>query len=79
VAEVLIVEAILCASSVTFAILAIELKNTIHAILALLLFTVALGLLYLVLGATYAAVFQISIYSAAMTTLFLVAEYVTRR
>lgn len=74
-----LIELLLCIISVVFAILALELKNTIHAILALLCFTAALGLLYLTLGATYVAVFQISIYSAAMTVLFLIAEYVTRR
>lgn len=75
----ILVEILLCIIAVVFAILALELKNTIHAILALLCFTAALGLLYLVMGATYVAVFQISIYSAAMTVLFLIAEYVTRR
>lgn len=75
----ILIEVLLCIIAILFAILALELKNTIHAILALLCFTAALGLLYLIIGATYVAVFQISIYSAAMTVLFLIAEYVTRR
>jgi len=75
----LIIEVLLCIISIIFAILALELKNTIHAILSLLCFTAAIGLLYLTIGATYVAVFQLSIYSAAMTVLFLIAEYVTRR
>lgn len=74
-----VLETVLCAISVILAILIIRIENTIHAILALLFFTLAIGILYFLMGSSYVAVFQIAIYSGAMTMLFLVAEYLTRR
>ncbi len=72
-------EILVCAISLILAILVVTLKDTLHAILALLCFTISIGILYFLLGSPYVAVFQLAIYSAAMTMLFLVAEYLTRR
>lgn len=74
-----VLETVLCAISIILAILIIRIENTIHAILALLFFMLAIGILYFLMGSSYVAVFQIAIYSGAMTILFLVAEYLTRR
>ena len=75
----LILETALCIISIVLAILVMKVEDTIHAILALMGLTLVLGIIYLLLGAFYVGVFQLSIYTAAMTIVFLIAEYVTRR
>jgi len=73
------IEPILCVMSIVFAVLSLKLRDTIHAILALLCFTISIALLYFIMGAHYVAIFELSIYSGAMTTLFLIAVYMLRR
>ena len=70
---------ILSIISIILAIFTIKAKDTIHAILALMGLTLVIGIIYLIMGAFYVGIFQLSIYTAAMTIVFLIAEYVTRR
>jgi len=76
---VIILFLILSIISIILAIFTIKAKDTIHAILALMGLTLVIGIIYLIMGAFYVGIFQLSIYTAAMTIVFLIAEYVTRR
>ena len=74
-----VVELVLCVIAMISAFLSLKLRDSFHAILSLLCFTISIGLLYFVMGANYVAVFELSVYSGAMTVLMLVAVYMLKR
>ncbi len=76
---VAIIEILLCIIAVLLAILSLEAKDLIHGVLILAAFTVVIGVLYFLMGSTYVAVFQISVYAAAMTILFIAVVFMVRR
>jgi NADH-quinone oxidoreductase subunit J len=55
------------------AVLAVELKNLMHAIVCFCGMCVFLGGLYAILNAPYVALFQILIYVGAVVVLFVIA------
>ena len=74
----LVAEIGLLAVTVLLAILAVELKKLVHAIVVFCGFGVTIGLLFLLLEAPYVAVFQFSIYAGAITALLLAAEAIVK-
>ncbi|MCD6535701.1 MAG: NADH-quinone oxidoreductase subunit J [Thaumarchaeota archaeon] len=56
-----------------FAILAVELRDLLKAILAFTGVSIVLSAIFYLLGAPYLAVFQLLIYAGAVTVLFLAA------
>lgn len=62
-----------------FALLAVELKYILHAILSLCGMCVAIGGLFWILNAPYVAVFQLLIYAGAIIVLFIAAVMLTTR
>ena len=61
------------------AISAIELKNLLHAAISFCGMCIAIGALFWLLDAPYAAVFQILVYAGAVVTIFLAAVMLTTR
>ncbi|MEM3384393.1 MAG: NADH-quinone oxidoreductase subunit J [Nitrososphaeria archaeon] len=55
------------------ALLAVESKDIIKALLYFLLFNVIVGIIMYVLGAPYVGLFQILVYAGGVTVLFLAA------
>jgi len=55
------------------ALMAVESKDIIRAILYFLLFNVIVGVIMYALGAPYAGLFQILVYAGGVTILFLAA------
>lgn len=62
-----------------FAVLAIELPDLLHAILALAGLSIGIAVLFWLLGAPYVAVFQLIVYGGAVIVLFVAAVMLTAR
>jgi len=56
---------------VVFAILAIEARSLVYCAISLAIMSVALGALFILLGAPYVGVFQIAVYAGAITIILL--------
>ena len=65
--------------TVIFALLAIEVKDLLHAALYLAGSAIALGLIYLTLFAPWVAFFQLAVYAGAVTILLVSAVALTAR
>lgn len=61
------------------AILTVELKNILYAVLTFCGMCTAIGALYWLLNAPYVSVFQLLIYAGAIVTIFLAAIMLTTR
>jgi len=61
------------------ALMAVELKNILYAVIAFGGMCSAIGALYWLLNAPYVSVFQILIYAGAVVTIFLAAIMLTTR
>jgi len=65
--------------AVVFAVVTIEIKDLIYAILFFCLMCIFIGVFYWSLSAPYVAVFQLLIYAGAVVALFVVAVMLTVR
>ena len=65
--------------TVAFALLTVELKDILYAILSFCGMCVTIGALFWLLNAPYVAVFQLLIYAGAIVALFVVAVMLTTR
>lgn len=65
--------------TLTFALITVELKDILYAILSFCGMCVTIGALFWFLNVPYVAVFQILIYAGAVVTLFLAAVMLTTR
>jgi len=72
-------ELALLAATCVLAILTIELKDLLYAVIALTAMSVSLGALFWLLSAPYAAVFQVLIYAGATVVLLVAAVMLTSR
>ena len=62
-----------------FAILAVELKDILYAILSFCGMCITVGALFWILNAPYVAVFQLLVYAGAIVALFIAAVMLTTR
>jgi NADH-quinone oxidoreductase subunit J len=62
-----------------FALLTVEVKDVLYAILSLCGMCVTIGALFWLLNAPYVAVFQLLIYAGAIIVLFVAAVTLTTR
>ncbi|RJS68536.1 hypothetical protein CW693_04245 [Candidatus Bathyarchaeota archaeon] len=65
--------------TVAFALLTVELKDILYAILSFCGMCVTIGALFWLLNAPYVAVFQLLIYAGAIVALFVAAVMLTTR
>jgi len=65
--------------TVFLAILTIEMKNILYAVIAFCGMCTSIGALYWLLNAPYVSVFQLLIYAGAVVTIFLAAIMLTTR
>jgi NADH:ubiquinone oxidoreductase subunit 6 (subunit J) len=65
--------------TVILAILTIELKNILYAVISFCGMCTAIGAIYWLLNAPYVSVFQLLIYAGAIVTIFLAAVMLTTR
>jgi len=61
------------------AIISLELKDLIHAIIALGCFSSVLAVAFFLLSAPYVGVFQLAVLTGAVTVLFLIAVMLTSK
>ena len=61
------------------AILAVELKDILYAILSFCGMCITIGALFWILNAPYVAVFQLLVYAGAIVALFIAAVMLTTR
>ncbi|MCD6504721.1 NADH-quinone oxidoreductase subunit J [Candidatus Bathyarchaeota archaeon] len=66
-------------SAVALALLTVEVKDLLYAILSFCGMCVAIGAIFWLLNAPYVAVFQILIYAGAVVALFIAAIMLTTR
>lgn len=57
----------------------IQLKSLVYAVLCFLAFTISIACLYALLGAPLVALFQVLIYTGAVSALFLIAVMLVGR
>jgi NADH-quinone oxidoreductase subunit J len=69
---------ILLAIVVLTALLAVSMPNIIYAVFFLLCTNVSLGILYYMVGAPMASIFQLAIFAGAIVVFFLIAVILTR-
>jgi NADH-quinone oxidoreductase subunit J len=69
---------ILLAIVVLTALLAVSVPNIIYAVFFLLCTNVSLGILYYMVGAPMASIFQLAIFAGAIVVFFLIAVILTR-
>ena len=74
-----IIQIILMAVTVVLAVLAIEAKTTLHAVIYFCGMCISVGGIFWLLNAPYVAVFQILIYAGAVVAIFLAAVMLTTR
>ncbi len=74
-----IIEIILLVITCIFAILTVEAKDLLYAIIFFASMSVTIGTLFWILSAPYVAVFQILIYAGAIIVLFVAAIMLTSR
>lgn len=74
-----IYELFLIASTLITAFLAVKLERVIHSVTAFLFTSVLTALLFLVLNAPYATIFQILIYAGAVVILILITLHTIKR
>jgi len=67
------------AVTLVLAVIAVELKNILYAVIAFCGMCTAVGALYWLLNAPYVSVFQVLIYAGAVVTIFLAAIMLTSR
>ncbi len=65
--------------TVMLALLTVELKDILHAILSFCGMCILIGALFWLLNAPYVAVFQLLIYAGAIVTLFIASIMLTTR
>ncbi|HDN63370.1 NADH-quinone oxidoreductase subunit J [Candidatus Bathyarchaeota archaeon] len=66
-------------SAVALALLTVEVKDLLYAILSFCGMCVAIGAIFWLLNAPYVAVFQILIYAGAVVVLFIATVMLTTR
>ena len=65
--------------TVLLALLTVELKDILHAILCMCGMCISIGALFWLLGAPYVAVFQLLVYAGAVIALFTTTVMLTKR
>lgn len=73
------IDAALLLLTLLLAVLAIETKELMYAVISFCAMCVVVGLLFAFLNAPYAALFQIIIYAGAIVVLFIFAIMLTER
>ena len=74
-----VLELTLLAATCILAILTVELKDLLYAVISIAAMSVSLGALFWLLNAPYVAVFQILIYAGATVVLLVAAVMLTSR
>lgn len=74
-----VIQILLIVVTIVLAILTIEIKDMLRAIVCLCGMGITIGLLFAILNAPYVAVFQLLIYAGAVIALFISVVMVTRR
>jgi NADH-quinone oxidoreductase subunit J len=65
--------------TVLLALLTVELKDMLHAILCMCGMCISIGALFWLLSAPYVAVFQLLVYAGAVIVLFIATVMLTKR
>jgi len=74
-----VIQILLIVVTIALAILTIEIKDMLRAIVCLCGMGITIGMLFAILNAPYVAVFQLLIYAGAIMALFISVVMVTER
>jgi NADH-quinone oxidoreductase subunit J len=74
-----LVQVALMVLTIVLAIMTVELKNILYAVISFCGMCTAIGAIYWLLNAPYVSVFQLLIYAGAIVTIFLAAIMLTTR
>lgn len=73
------IEILLIMATIVLAVLTVELKNLLHAVICLCGMCITIGALFAILNAMYVMAFQLLIYAGASMVLFLSVIMLTSR
>ena len=74
-----LLQIVLIVLSVLLALLTVELKDMLHAVICLCGMCITIGALFWLLNAPYVAVFQLLVYAGAVIVLFIATVMLTAR
>lgn len=74
-----LLQTVLIVLTVLLALLTVELKDMLHAVICLCGMCIAVGALFWLLNAPYVAVFQLLVYAGAVIVLFIATVMLTAR
>jgi len=77
--ELILVHILVVLVSIVAALIAVEVKDILRALIGFVILSISLSIAFYLLGAPYVSVFQLAIYAGAVVVLFLTALHTMRR
>ena len=74
-----LLQIVLIVSTVSLALLTVELKDMLYAVICLCGMCIGVGALFWLLNAPYVSVFQLLVYAGAVIVLFMASVLLTKR
>jgi NADH-quinone oxidoreductase subunit J len=77
--ELVVVHVLVVLVSIVAALIAVEVKDILRALIGFVILSISLSIVFYLLGAPYVSVFQLAIYAGAVVVLFVTALHTMRR
>ncbi len=77
--EFVIIHVLVVLVSIIAALIAVEVKDILRALIGFVILSISLSIVFYLLGAPYVSVFQLAIYAGAVVVLFVTALHTMRR
>jgi NADH-quinone oxidoreductase subunit J len=77
--ELVVVHVLVVLVSIVAALIAVEVKDILRALIGFVVLSISLSIVFYLLGAPYVSVFQLAIYAGAVVVLFVTALHTMRR
>ncbi|MBS7610646.1 NADH-quinone oxidoreductase subunit J [Candidatus Bathyarchaeota archaeon] len=79
IVEPITIHTLVIAVAVIAALVAVEVKDILRALIGFVILSISLSIVFYMLGAPYVSVFQLAIYAGAVVVLFVTALHTMRR
>jgi len=77
--EFVIIHVLVVLVSIIAALIAVEVKDILRALIGFVILSISLSIVFYLLGTPYVSVFQLAIYAGAVVVLFVTALHTMRR
>ncbi len=79
IVEPIAIHILVVAVAVIAALVTVEIKDILRALMGFIIFSISLSVAFYMLGTPYVSVFQLAIYAGAVAVLFITALHTMRR